>query len=136
MCAPQPLHRPYRPCWRAAMCCGIALAVLATPCPADTLLLKSGETLIGKVLSEDDANVVFASDALGKISVPRDRIERLEKTAAGAPAPAPREPIPPSAAAEETQPVPAVAEKKKDLFRMWWDQYLLYEVYQPVPVYR
>ncbi|HTS55521.1 MAG TPA: porin [Burkholderiales bacterium] len=105
----------------------VALAALAAPCLADTLLLNTGETLIGKVVSEDDASVVFVSDALGKITVPRDRIQRLEKTAAvGAQA----APTPPAAQAAP----PTAPAKKEDLFRMWWDQYLLYEVYQPITV--
>ena len=113
-----------------AVCCCATLAAFASPCLADTLLLKSGETLIGKVLSEDDTSVVFASDGLGRLTVPRDRIQRLEKVAAPAPG------AEPSAAAAEAaaQRTASAAPEKKDLFRMWWDQYLLYEVYQPVRV--
>lgn len=114
--------------WGKLLCC-LALAAFTLPCCADTLLLKSGETLIGKVVSEDETSITFASDALGKVTVPRDRIERLEKTAApmvGAEQPQPAE--------APAQPAPAAANEKKDLFRMWWDQYLLYEVYQPVTV--
>jgi len=119
----------FAPCWYKLLLCCAALFSCASPSFADTLLLKSGETLIGKVVSEDEASVTFASDALGKVTVPRDRIERLDKTPA--PTAGAEQAAPAEAAA---QPPAAAASEKKDLFRMWWDQYLLYEVYQPVTV--
>ena len=124
----RPAHCSIRFRWHIALLCCFALAVFADPSLADTLLLKSGETLIGKVVSEDETSVTFASDALGKVTVPRERIERLEKTAA------PAIGAEQSPAAAAAQPDAAAASEKKDLFRMWWDQYLLYEVYQPVTV--
>lgn len=45
---------------------------------ADTLHLKGGEKLIGKVLSDDKEKVIFESQTLGKLEVSRDRIERVE----------------------------------------------------------
>ena len=119
------------------MCC-LALAAFAGPGLADTLQLTSGETLIGKVVSEEAGAVVFESDALGKVTVPRDRIQRLEKSAPAAVAPygAEQPAAPAGSPAEQAAQAtaPAAQEKKKDLFRMWWDQYLLYQLYQPITV--
>lgn len=112
----------------------VVLSALAVPCLGDMLQLSTGETLIGKVLSEEPGTVVFDSDSLGKVTVPRDRITRLEKTPT---APTPEETGAPLAKPpEQTAQAAADAapEKKKDLFRMWWDQYLLYQFYQPITV--
>jgi phosphate-selective porin OprO/OprP len=114
----------------------VALAAFASPALADTLQLTSGETLIGTVVSEEPGAVVFESDALGKVTVPRDRIQRLEKSAPvaagayGAAAPAASS----AEQAAQTTAAPVPEKKKKDLFRMWWDQYLLYQLYQPITV--
>ncbi len=110
------------------------LAAFASPCLADTLLLNSGETLIGKVVSESEASVTFESEALGKITVPRARIQRLEKgPVTSAPIAGDKEAAAPAQPAE-TVAQAAPPEKKQDLFRMWWDQYLLYQLYQPITV--
>src|SRR6266446_9425878 len=53
-------------------CCHSALA--------DTIIFPTGERLAGKVVSEDATNVVFESKALGRIEVPRARIEKIERT--------------------------------------------------------
>jgi phosphate-selective porin len=115
----------------------LALAAFACPGFADTLQLTSGETLIGKVVSEDAGSVVFESDALGKVTVARDRIQRLEKSPlAGATPSGAQETVPATSSAEQVAQAtaPPAPEKKKDLFRMWWDQYLLYQLYQPITV--
>lgn len=70
-----------RLCWLSRT--GFVPALLAAPCFADTLALSSGEKLIGEILSEDDASVVFESAGLGKLAVPRDRM----RTAVRGPAP-------------------------------------------------
>ncbi len=54
---------------------------------ADSVWLRGGEKLIGKIVSEEPAKVVFESQTLGKIEIARDRIERLERDAT-APSPA------------------------------------------------
>jgi len=85
------------------------LALLAGSAPAaDTLHLRGGERLVGRVISDDKTRVVFESQTLGKLDVPRERIERIEydpaatappsTTAAGQPftPPAPRLEAPPA----------------------------------------
>lgn len=64
---------------------------------ADSILLKGGERLIGKVQSETDDKVVFESQTLGLIEVARSNIERFERAA----------PPPPPEAVAETKPIPA-----------------------------
>ena len=71
----------FRSVWRMGVCCCVGLAMFATACLADTVVLTSGEILVGTVVSESDATVVFDSSGLGKVSVPRDRILRIEKGA-------------------------------------------------------
>jgi putative salt-induced outer membrane protein YdiY len=46
---------------------------------ADSVFLRGGEKLIGKVISEDTAKVVFESQTLGKLEIARERIERIER---------------------------------------------------------
>jgi putative salt-induced outer membrane protein YdiY len=45
---------------------------------ADTIHLVGGEKLVGKVLSNEKTKVVIRSQALGRLEIPRDRIERIE----------------------------------------------------------
>jgi phosphate-selective porin OprO/OprP len=116
-----------------------ALAALAAPCFADTLVLTTGEKLIGKILAEEPASVVFESESLGKVSVPRDRIQRFEKGEVTAlPPEGAQQPAGPEAQPGETvaQTAPPIAPEKKreDLFRMYWDQGLRYQFYQPITV--
>lgn len=127
------------------------VAVIATvsgaPVLADTLLLDTGERLSGRVMSEEGGVVVFESEALGKLSVRRERIARVEKAVAKdeAPAPAPvlradNEPAEADRTASELPsdqpPVPAVAVEapKEDLLRLWVDQGLRYQIVQPVRI--
>lgn len=61
----------------SALAAGLFL-VAGTATAADTLHLRGGEKLIGKVLSDDKEKVVFESQTLGKVEVSRERIERVE----------------------------------------------------------
>ena len=45
---------------------------------ADSVFLRGGEKLIGKIVSEAPAKIVFESQTLGKFEIARDRIERIE----------------------------------------------------------
>src|SRR5262245_15152598 len=56
----------------------LALVANVGPAVADTVHLRSGEKLIGKVITDEKDKLVIKSQALGKIEVPRDRIERVE----------------------------------------------------------
>jgi len=85
---------------------------------ADTLHLRGGEKLIGRVVSDDKDKVVFESQTLGKLTIARDRIERVEFEPATAPAPAPARPDEPF-----TPPVPppvVAATITKSPSRGWW----------------
>ena len=44
----------------------------------DTIYLRSGEKLIGKVVSDEKMKVIIKSEALGRLEIPRDRIERID----------------------------------------------------------
>lgn len=46
---------------------------------ADTILLQGGEKVVGKIVSENDQNVVFQSRVLGIIRIPRDSVEKIER---------------------------------------------------------
>src|SRR5262245_3237726 len=58
----------------------VALVLFFT-CDArsDSALLRGGEKLIGRVVSEEPAKVIFESQTLGGLEIARDRIERLER---------------------------------------------------------
>ena len=138
MLAPPP-PIPNRPGSRLKVWICITLMAFATSSIADTLQLTSGEKLIGTIVSEDDATVVFESSGLGKLSVPRDRILRIEKGTVGtAPAPDAQSVVAPAAPLGEkvAQEAPAAApeKKKEDLLRLYWDQGLRYQFYQPITV--
>jgi len=68
---------------------------------ADTILLRGGERLIGKVLAEEPDKVRFESQTLGVLEIPRDRVEQIERDAP-----------PPPVAATAAAPIAAVAEKE------------------------
>ena len=136
---PWPPVRPIRSFWRVELWLCIALAALTMPCVADTLVLISGEKLIGKVVSEDDASVVFDSTGLGKLSVPRDRIQQhREGNGSRHSCPGAQEVVAPAVPLGEkvaqTAEPRAPAKKKEDLLRMYWDQGLRYQFYQPITV--
>jgi putative salt-induced outer membrane protein YdiY len=45
----------------------------------DSLFLRGGEKVIGKVVSEDEARIVFDSQTLGRLEIMRERIERIQR---------------------------------------------------------
>jgi putative salt-induced outer membrane protein YdiY len=69
---------------------------------ADTISLRSGERLVGKVIAEEAGKVIFESQALGRVEVPRERIERIERDAA--PPAQPFTPPPPPGAKSTAAP--------------------------------
>jgi putative salt-induced outer membrane protein YdiY len=44
----------------------------------DILYLRDGEKLVGKVITDEKTEVVIESKNLGRVKIPRDRIERME----------------------------------------------------------
>ena len=64
---------------------------------ADSVFLKGGERLIGQILSEETAKIIFESQTVGRIEIPRDRIERIERQSATLPASAGPTNAPPAA---------------------------------------
>lgn len=74
--------------WLAALCCAALAASLAR---ADEVILKNGGAIRGRIVSEDDAQVVIETDA-GKVSIARARIREVMRSQ---PQPPPRdEPAP------------------------------------------
>lgn len=63
---------------RSAMLVVMATLLANTSVIADTLHLRSGEKLIGNVISDDKDVVEIDSRALGRMKVLRERIERVE----------------------------------------------------------
>ena len=63
----------------------LVLLVGASVC-ADSVFLKGGERLIGQIVSEETAKIIFESQTVGRIEIPRDRIERIERQSATLPA--------------------------------------------------
>jgi hypothetical protein len=69
---------------------------------ADTITLRTGERLVGKVVSEKQKKVVFESQGLGRVEIPREGIERIQREEVPAkpsppPPPQPFAPPPPAA---------------------------------------
>ena len=149
-------HLPPCRCATAVLTC---LSLLAAAARADTLLMTTGERLQGRLVGEEGNALVFESDALGVVRVPRVRIESvsaqaasaaaLEAAVAEAPVPlvgdaAPEDPV--VALEDRTaselppdRPVPPSApetRKKEDLLRLWVDQGLRYQIVQPVVIGR
>lgn len=140
--------RMLRCLFRTAIGLGFVLFVPAVI--ADTLVLTTGERLSGKVISEEDATVVFESEALGKVTVAREKVATIEKTV-------PKEaPAPAVMAAESGEEAPKVEDrtasdlpqdkakpalpsappetKREDLLRLWVDQGLRYQIAQPIRI--
>ncbi len=129
------------------------LVVAAVHARADALLLDSGERLSGTVLSEEGGVIVFRSEALGELKVPRERVKTIERTVPAQAAAALAEPAAPAAAVDgavpapepdrtasdlpepkaETVQAPAQA-RRDDLLRLWVDQGLRYQIVQPVVI--
>lgn len=88
--------------WQAGPGTGLVLAgcllLGGTLARADTILLRGGERLIGKVVVELPERVSFESQTLGVLEVRRDRIERIE-----------RDEPPPPPAANASASVPAAS---------------------------
>jgi phosphate-selective porin len=126
---------------------------------ADTLLMTTGERLHGRLVGEEGEALVFESDALGVVRVPRVRVESVSTeaaTAAALEAAAPEAEAPAVAdvanaaatPAEEDRtaselppdrpPPPSAPDtrKKEDLLRLWVDQGLRYQIVQPVVIWR
>jgi putative salt-induced outer membrane protein YdiY len=85
--------------------------VWASTALADTITLRTGERLVGKVISEKPKKVVFESQGLGRIEIPREGIERIQRDEvppkpAAPPPPQPFQP-PPPAAVKPTVAAPA-----------------------------
>jgi len=56
---------------------GLFLCVAAMTCRADTLILKSGETLQGTWERVQGGNIVFKSDTLGEVTVPSGKVQSI-----------------------------------------------------------
>ena len=53
------------------------LLITCFPARPDTLVLTGGETLVGRVLEEQTRRIIFQSQNLGKIKIPRDRVQQI-----------------------------------------------------------
>ena len=76
-------HQP-RTLWSASSCIlisGLLWAGIVVSSLADVVSLTTGERLVGKVVAEETAKVVFESEGLGRIEIPRGRIEKIERSA-------------------------------------------------------
>lgn len=67
---------------------------------ADTISLRTGERVVGKVVAEEPAKIIFDSEGLGRVEIPRENILRIERDA---PPPSPTAPP----AAKTKLPAPA-----------------------------
>ncbi|MGN6554551.1 MAG: DUF481 domain-containing protein [Verrucomicrobiota bacterium] len=85
---------------------GFAL-LLADQARGDSVCLRGGEKLIGKIVSQSAANIVFESQTLGPMEIARDRIERME---CDAPAPVSTNQFGTSAAGLPSQCLPWTSE--------------------------
>src|SRR5262249_4506764 len=102
---------------------------------ADTIFLRGGEKLIGKVISEAPSKVVIDSQTLGHLEGSREQIERIELDAppaakpTAAPANRPLVPTPPHGANRglaPTKPPIAVSNTNAPAKRRWfWQPKLL-----------
>jgi hypothetical protein len=78
---------------------------------ADTITLRTGERLVGRVVSEKQKKVVFESQGLGRIEIVREHIERIQRDQVPAkpPPPPPPQPFqpPPPGVVKPTAAAPA-----------------------------
>lgn len=51
----------------------------------DAVVFTDNERLVGRILNVDDAFIEFDSSALGKLSIPRDRVSKLERSGSNLP---------------------------------------------------
>ena len=80
--------------WISSACCA----------SADVLWLRGGERLVGKILSEEAHQVVFDSQNLGKTTIPRRRIERIERDGTALSPAAPPTPASPAPSVTNSPP--------------------------------
>jgi len=100
---------------------GVAVLASLVSARGDTVYLRGGEKLVGKIVVNERNNVVIQSQGLGRIKIARDRIDRIEVDAP-APSPATAAPdrpfVPPS---PPTNPPPAsVAATNAPKKRWFW----------------
>jgi len=106
--------------WGAPARVFLALFLLcASSTLADTITLRTGERLVGRVVSEKQKKVVFESQGLGRVEIPREHIERIQREEVPAKPSAPPPPQPftppppgavkPAAASPASTNVPAAA---------------------------
>jgi hypothetical protein len=99
---------------------------------ADTIHLRGGEKLIGKIINDERLQVVIESQTLGRLKIPRDRIDRIELDPAPAAPPAnlaPGQPfVPPLPVAMPkpaltlTNPPPVAGSTNAPVKRRWFWQ--------------
>jgi hypothetical protein len=58
----------------------VTLLAIPTALPADVLIGSNGEKFVGKVIEETADSVVFESETVGRLNVPRARIRELQRT--------------------------------------------------------
>lgn len=101
------------------LCCLAALLVLANAAHADQLVLKNGDRITGKVISQTDGKIEIETDYAGTVTVVADKVASVKideaKTAAAAtPGKAAEVPVTPAAVspkAVDPDAVPAASEK-------------------------
>lgn len=71
----------------AAFACGVLLGAAQT-LVADQITLQNGDTIRGKVVAVGASNVVFQSDMLGQVTVPRAKVSAIALGATSPPTPA------------------------------------------------
>ena len=105
--SPEPAPRDRsRQIMAARLCAVLTIAMFSRTgtVHADTIHLRSGEKLIGEIISDEKAKVVIKSRSLGRVEISRDRIERIEMEA-----PAGTEPVTPKAGQPFVPPPPLSA---------------------------
>src|SRR5262245_43189134 len=65
----------------------VALLVIALGGRADTVILTNGERFVGRIIAEEPGKIIFESQTAGKLEVPRNQIDRLERSQSPFPAP-------------------------------------------------
>jgi len=69
----------WRAAWRAAVVAALAIG-LATPAPADTVTMKSGETFTGTIVEKTAEHVVLKTIS-GKVTIPTSAVKTIERDA-------------------------------------------------------
>jgi hypothetical protein len=95
---------------------------------ADTIYLRGGERIIGQIISDKKTKIVIKSQALGRLEIPRDRVERVEldSSPSGQPAPPasaqPFIPTPPTAVRASTNTAAATTGTNAPAKHRWFWQ--------------